>query len=81
MIPSKLQLITVGKVLQLKSKYNDYHILYSYTKVFQANFHTRFHESALEFQNGLAEDQLFERSMEFCFIFWWARIGQRTHLE
>ena len=43
MIPSKLQLITVGKVLQLKSQDNDYHILYSYTKVFQANFHTRFH--------------------------------------
>ena len=33
MIPSKLQLITVGKVLQLKSQDNDYHILYSFTKV------------------------------------------------
>ena len=63
MIPSQLQLITVGKVLQLKTMY----ILFC-IHIFQTNFHTRFRKSALGFQNGLTwTDQLFVRSAEILF--------------
>ena len=70
MIPSQLQLITVGKVLQLKIMYNVYDIQYIlfYIHIFKTHFHTRFRKSALGFQNGLTwTDQLFERSAEILF--------------